>query len=57
MKTLLDANKELVALSKARAADERAESAPKGPSVQNNNLFVGSTQDLLDMLTKKKSNE
>lgn len=48
MKTLVDANKDLVDLSTKKK--ERDEPKDEGPSTVNNNLFVGSTADLQSML-------
>lgn len=52
MKTLADANKDLVELSKQKNApkdDDRAAARP-GPDSVTNNLFVGSTSELQQML-------
>jgi hypothetical protein len=48
MKTLADANKDLIEVSTKKNEDKDAED--KGPEVVNNNLFVGSTADLQKML-------
>jgi hypothetical protein len=49
MKTLVDANKDLVAMNK----DRKSEQAPEEKQqVTNNNLFVGSTEDLQKMITE-----
>ena len=54
MKTLVDANKDLVSMSEKKAEE-------KGPAedknVTNNNLFVGSTAELQKMLKDMKTNE
>lgn len=46
IKTLADANKDLMELAKRR----KELNSDSGPSTVNNNLFVGSTTDLLKML-------
>jgi len=46
MKTLVDANKDLVDMGKKKAQEE----APKDQPVTNNNLFVGSTAELQQLL-------
>ena len=57
MKTLVDANKELVALSKTKAAEQtQQDSGLSGGNVTNNNLFVGTPHDLLKMLAGMKNN-
>ena len=55
MKTLVDANKDLVDLSDKK----RAKDAPKEESknVTNNNLFVGSTAQLQQMLKDMKNDD
>ena len=55
MKTLVDANKDLVDLSDKK----RAKDAPKEDSknVTNNNLFVGSTAQLQQMLKDMKNDD
>jgi len=53
MKTLMDANKDLVDLSdKKQKKDE-----PKEQAVTNNNLFVGSTAELQKMLKDMRDDE
>lgn len=53
MKTLMDANKDLVDLSdKKQKRDE-----PKEQAVTNNNLFVGSTAELQKMLKDLRDGE
>ena len=47
MKTLVDANKDLVSMSEKKAKDQPKE---ENAQVTNNNLFVGSTADLQKML-------
>ena len=49
MKTLIDANKDLVAMSEKKSSPKSEDSANKGP-VTNNNLFVGSTAELQAVL-------
>lgn len=59
MKTLVDANKELVQLSKKKADEERNSDdlqAGSGGNVTNNNLFVGTTHDLLKVLADMRKN-
>lgn len=48
MKTLVDANKDLVAMSEKKAGPKKTETPPEG--TVNNNLFVGSTTELQAML-------
>jgi len=48
MKTLVDANKDLVAMSDKKAGPKKTETPPEG--TVNNNLFVGSTTELQAML-------
>jgi len=59
MKTLVDANKELVQLSKKKVEEEKANDEPQtgsGGNVTNNNLFVGTTHDLLKVLADMRKN-
>jgi hypothetical protein len=59
MKTLVDANKELVNLSKKKSDEERNSDDPQtgsGGNVTNNNLFVGTTHDLLKVLADMRKN-
>jgi hypothetical protein len=59
MKTLIDANKELVALSKNKVEEEKLnDDTQQAPSkgVTNNNLFVGTTHDLLKVLAGMRNN-
>jgi len=58
MKTLVDANKDLVKMStdKIKVESENAETAPKGLTT-NNNLFVGSTNELQQLLKDMKNND
>ena len=55
MKTLVDANKELVQLSKKKAEESNNEGVSQNTGgVTNNNLFVGTTHDLLKVLAGMK---
>ena len=54
MKTLVDANKDLVAMGNKKAQDEQ--SADK-PPVTNNNLFVGSTAELQQLLKDMRNGD
>lgn len=59
MKTLVDANKELVQLSKKKNEEEKLNNDPQpgsGGNVTNNNLFVGTTHDLLKVLADMRNN-
>jgi hypothetical protein len=59
MKALVDANKELVQLSKKKVEEEKNNDEPQtgsGGSVTNNNLFVGTTHDLLKVLADMRKN-
>ena len=59
MKTLVDANKELVQLSKKKVDEEKSNDGPQigsGGNVTNNNLFVGTTHDLLKVLADMRKN-
>lgn len=59
MKTLVDANKELVQLSKKKVDEEKVNDDPQtgsGGNVTNNNLFVGTTHDLLKVLADMRKN-
>ena len=53
MKTLVDANKDLVKMNEDRKKSEKPEDDPKVTT--NNNLFVGSTSDLQQMLKDMKN--
>ena len=56
MKTLVDANKDLVAMSDKKAkAEEPAKLASHG--TVNNNFFVGSTAELQKMLKDLRNND
>jgi hypothetical protein len=52
MKTLIDANKDLVNLS-----EKRKEETEDSGSVTNNNLFVGSTEQLQKMLKNMRDSD
>ena len=54
MKTLMDANKDLVDLSDKKAKRDQPE---KEQQVTNNNLFVGSTAELQKMLKDMRDGE
>ena len=56
MKTLVDANKYLVSMSDKKAEAEKPEEDKSG-IVTNNNLFVGSTSELQQMLKDLRNNE
>lgn len=59
MKTLVDANKELVQLSKKKVEEDKLNNDPQagsGGNVTNNNLFVGTTHDLLKVLADMRKN-
>jgi hypothetical protein len=57
VKTLVDASKQLADLSKEKAAEEK-EPTQTETNVTNNNLFVGTTHDLLKVLADmKKKND
>jgi hypothetical protein len=55
IKTIVDANKDLLELAKRKKELEKIDN-PEGPQTVNNNLFVGSSAELLKML-KNKSEE
>jgi len=55
MKTLVDANKDLVAMGEKKKAKE--EPKEEGKNVTNNNLFVGSTAQLQQMLKDMKNDD
>ena len=56
MKTLVDANKDLVSMSSKKQESEEQKS-PSEKSVSNNNLFVGSTADLQKLLKDMRSGQ
>lgn len=62
LNSLIQANRELLALSKKRQEFERQEAVKAGPAgeggdVINNNLFIGSTAELLDMIDNLEKKE
>lgn len=57
MKTLVDANKDLVSMSEKKKSDATKEQGPDSKNVTNNNLFVGSTAELQQMLKDMRNNE
>ena len=57
MKTLIDSNKELVAMSSKKAKDSEEVPVDSSKPVTNNNLFVGSTAELQQMLKDLRNNE
>jgi hypothetical protein len=54
MKTLIDANKELVELSRRKQEDEKPKEEAKN-NVTNNNLFVGTPAELQKMLKSMRN--
>ena len=58
MKTLVDANKDLVKMStdKLKVEEENIDTTPKGLTT-NNNLFVGSTNELQQLLKDMKNSD
>jgi hypothetical protein len=56
IKTLADANKDLMELAKKNKELNKDDQKDNGPQTVNNNLFVGSSAELLKMI-KDKSNE
>jgi hypothetical protein len=56
IKTLADANKDLMELAKKNKELNKDDQKDNGPQTVNNNLFVGSSAELLKMI-KEKSNE
>lgn len=57
MKTLIDANKDLLNIQKTiREIDNENKQIKKETNVHNNNLFVGSTADLQKLLDGMKKN-
>jgi len=57
MKTLVDANKDLVSMSDKKAEEQKAEDGGSGQQVTNNNLFVGSTAELQQVLKDMRNDE
>lgn len=51
IKTMVDANKDLLELAKRKKELEHKD--PEGPQTVNNNLFVGSSAELLKMIKGK----
>jgi hypothetical protein len=56
IKTLADANKDLMELAKKNKELIKSDQPDDGPKTVNNNLFVGSSSELLKMI-KDKANE
>jgi len=56
MKTLVDANKDLVSMGEKKKKDEAPKDA-EGKPVTNNNLFVGSTAELQQILKDMRNDE
>lgn len=56
MKTLVDANKDLVSMSTKKQESEEVKN-PTDNGVQNNNLFVGSTAELQQLLKDMRSKD
>lgn len=56
IKTLADANKDLMELAKKNKELVKEDPTNEGPKTVNNNLFVGSSAELLKMI-KDKANE
>lgn len=56
MKTLVDANKDLVAMSEKKAKESNQETQD-AKNVTNNNLFVGSTAELQQLLKDMRNND
>ena len=56
MKTLIDSNKELVAMSSKKVKDDEIVPESNKP-VTNNNLFVGSTAELQQLLKDMRNND
>ena len=54
MKTLVDANKDLVDMGQKKAKEQEPE---KEAQVTNNNLFVGSTSELQSMLKQMRDSD
>jgi len=57
MKTLVDANKDLVSMSEKKAEAVKTSQEGDSKNVTNNNLFVGSTSELQQMLKDLRNNE
>jgi len=56
MKTLVDANKDLVSMS-AKKQESEEEKSPSEKAVTNNNMFVGSTAELQQLLKDMRSKD
>lgn len=54
MKTIIDANKDLVEMGKKKALEEKPEESKR---VTNNNLFVGSTAELQQLIKDMRNND
>ena len=57
MKTLVDANKDLVAMSTKKVENEEKANPDSSKAVTNNNLFVGSTNELQQWLKDMKKDD
>lgn len=57
IKTLVEANKDLLDLSKKKKDIRGPQEGDSSSKTVNNNLFVGSTSDLVAMLQKMKNND
>lgn len=57
MKTLVDANKDLVKMGEEKRKAQKEENGGDEKKVTNNNLFVGSTADLQQMLKDMRDGE
>jgi hypothetical protein len=58
MKTLVDANKDLVAMSTKKVeSEEKANSESPNGLTTNNNLFVGSTNELQQLIKDMKNSD
>jgi len=57
MKTLVDANKDLVAMSTKKVENEEKANPDSSKAVTNNNLFVGSTNELQQLLKDMKEKD
>lgn len=53
IKTMVEANKDLLALAKAKKELDRVDNPQEQSKTVNNNLFVGSSAELLKMLKDK----
>ena len=56
MKTLVDANKDLVSMS-AKKQESEEDKGPSEKAMTNNNLFVGSTAELQQLLKDMRNND